>query len=262
MSSPPATPSFLDDLSDAARLNVFRHFSSKPSLSYRSLYVNAEDALAALHPWSCFCKAARTCCTRVWATESYPLNRSPDASLAGTASLKSESSVGYLFEIWLQLAGRWLTDLTVDCTLEESLMGESPESFVAMLSDLQTSCPALRHLHIRWQIHDDKTHLSVRFVDDLLRITDGRLHELHASDSYSVSIAQQYAGLRSLNLWHRDLHGILRATVPTLKNFEIRRDDNNSSLDMDCEGLVRCGWCAMWDDRCRIVRWDDGDVGW
>lgn len=67
MPAPPAPPTFLDDLSDAAWHNVLRHLSSRPFLSFWSLYVEPEDALSAMDPSSSLCTIARGSFTSVWA---------------------------------------------------------------------------------------------------------------------------------------------------------------------------------------------------
>lgn len=142
-----------------------------------------------------------------------------DASCAGTVSLNCKRPTGLQLLDWIQAVGMSLSSLSVDRSLEVSLLTLGPAVYYATLSLLE-KCLSLRRLYIC----RGEDHPSKRFVGDLLQVVGDRLYELFAWDTFAPQIAKHCAGLRSLRLESEhaircNLLRILRVVGPTLETF-------------------------------------------
>lgn len=130
MPSSSAPPTFLNDVSDAARHNIFRHLSTSPALPHWSAFVDSEDALTSLLSSCSLRTIARACFTGRMFSNSFSV---VDASCAGTVSLNCKRPTGLQLLDWIQAVGMSLSSLSVDRSLEVSLLtlGPAEVSFLA-----------------------------------------------------------------------------------------------------------------------------------
>lgn len=206
---------YLDQLPGAAQRIVVRHLSSNPKKISWTKYVQAEDALNAMHPFCPLSIVARSSFTGI--------NHGDMTSLKPSEVRLSREQTPVLAE-WLQVFRELLFHLTLNSAL---LQGDHDFGNIKpKLELLRGNCLGPRRLDIR--------HLSSGLPDSLLWATIGRLRELTASQWVTSGIDQNCIGLRKLVLyssshecpvgemnkvWH--LNNLLLAAGPTLETIKI-----------------------------------------